>query len=383
MQNWHWIYLTSFSVALCKYSAVGESLASASASVHRSKTVDCKKRANFGGYFIHPAPFKVHIYLLCWLWGPKEDGDEGEPHNAGGVHGESDGLCLVERLGNPSGLDGINCAGDHQQHTVTQQTDEGQVGYVALEDATGHFRVGSTLVLIVNDGLWRVDTEPDAHSEELQRYQAERDDELGCRGDEARGADRHLALLKNPVDPICLGEQSRVAYAHAQAQENPSQRAYNHIRGGDHEEGCSVTQENTRQQHVAQLSTWRLNNGCVIVADEGGDHKQRGHDAQDGDEDRDDCPRGAPLQLDNGDGNAASVIVVRPQIKAAHLAGVRVCLVLVAITVLAVPTARDSLHCLLPLASPARLAANGGGDFLCPTRPLHLIGLEGKEMNLF
>ena len=328
--------------------------------------------------FFSPPHLKRNPYLFCWLWSPKEDGNEGEPHNAGCVHGEADGLGLVERLRNPSGLDGVNCAGDHQQHAITQQTDEGQVWYITFQNATGHFRIGCTLVLIVDDGLWRVNAKPDAHPKELHGYQAECDDQLRGWGDEARGTDRHLALLKNPVDPIRLGEQRCVAYAHTQAKENPSQGAYKHIGSGDHEECSRIAQENTRQQHIAQFSARCFNNGRIIIAYKGDDNKQSGHDAEDSNEDRDDCPRGAPLQLDNGNGIAASVVFIRPQIKATHLAGVRVCLILVTITVLAVPTTRDSLDGLFALPGTAGLAAYRRRDFLCSTRPLHLIGLEGR-----
>lgn len=228
----------------------------------------------------------------------------------------------------------------------------------------------------------RVDAEPDAHPEQLHGYQAEGDDQLRCRGDEPRSADRHLALLKNPVDPIGLGQQCRIADTHPQAQENPSQGAYEHVRGGDHKEGGSVAQEDAREQDVTQLSTRSLDDGGVVVSYKGSDHKHSGHDSQDSDEKRDDRPRRAPLQLNNGDGVAASVIPIGPRIKATHFTGVSVCLILVAIAVLTVPAARNPLHDFLPLPRAARLAAYRRGDFLRRARPLHLISL-GRKTQLY
>ena len=43
-------------------------------------------------------------YLLGGLGGAKEDGDEGQPDDAGCVHGETDGLRLIKRLWNTSTL---------------------------------------------------------------------------------------------------------------------------------------------------------------------------------------------------------------------------------------------------------------------------------------
>lgn len=71
-------------------------------------------------------------YLFRRLRRPEEDGDEGEPNDARGVHGEADGLGLVEGLGHPARLDGVHRARDHQQHAVSQKADERQVRYVAL-----------------------------------------------------------------------------------------------------------------------------------------------------------------------------------------------------------------------------------------------------------
>lgn len=94
------------------------------------------------------------------------------------------------------------------------------------------------------------------------------------------------------------------------------------------------------------------------MADERDHHKQSSHDANDCNEHGDDCPWRAPLQLNNGDWDTARVIFIGPQIKAAHLTRVGVRLVLITITALTVPTARDALHDLLALTRLTGLAAD-------------------------
>lgn len=53
-------------------------------------------------------------YLFCRLRRSEENRDESEPNDARGVHGEADGLGLVEGLGHPSRLYGVHRARDHQ-----------------------------------------------------------------------------------------------------------------------------------------------------------------------------------------------------------------------------------------------------------------------------
>ena len=99
----------------------------------------------------------------------------------------------------------------------------------------------------------------------------------------------------------------------------------------------------------------------------------------DSDEHGDDRPRRAPLQLNNGDRSTTRVVFVWPQIKAAHLTGVGVRLILITITALAVPTARDTLHDFLALASLTGMAADWGRDLTDSTRPLHRTNLRRQR----
>ena len=49
------------------------------------------------------------------------EGDEGQPYDAGGVHGEPDELRLIEVLRHLPGLDGVDCADRDENHVVHLQ----------------------------------------------------------------------------------------------------------------------------------------------------------------------------------------------------------------------------------------------------------------------
>lgn len=238
--------------------------------------------------------------------------------------------------------------------------------------------VCSPLVLVVNDRVGRVHDEPDADAHELQRDEAEGDDQLGSRADEPGGTHRLLALLKDAVDAVGLGEQGGIADAHAEPEEDASQGTRAQVGLGDHEEGGGVAEEDARQQDIAQLPPRRLDDGRIVVAHEGDHHKEGGDDAHDGDEDGHHGPGRAPLQLDDGDGGAAGVVLVGPLIEVAPLAVELVQLVLVAIAALAVPAAGNALHQLLPLARLAGQAADGAGELAPTPWPQHALHLWGE-----
>jgi len=238
--------------------------------------------------------------------------------------------------------------------------------------------VCSPLVLVVNDRVGRVHDEPDADAHELQRDEAEGDDQLGSRADEPGGTHRLLALLEDAVDAVGLGEQGSVADAHAEPEEDASQGARAQVRLGDHEEGGGVAEEDACQQDIAQLPPRRLDDGRIVVAHEGDHHKEGGNDAHDGNEDWDHGPGRAPLQLDDGDGGAAGVVLVGPLVEVAPLAVELIQLVLVAVAALAVPAAGNALHQLLPLARLAGQAADGAGELAPTPRPQHALHLRGE-----
>lgn len=137
----------------------------------------------------------------------------------------------------------------------------------------------------------------------------EGDNQLGGGTDEFRGRDRLLALLEDTINAVGLGEHGGVADAHAEPQQQPAEGAHSHAGLSYHEEGDEVDEEDARQQHVAELSAGGPHDGCVVKADEGDDDSSSSQDAQDGDEDRDDGPGRAPLQLDNRRGPAAGAVL--------------------------------------------------------------------------
>lgn len=186
---------------------------------------------------------KKMTHLLCWLGCAKEDRDEGQPDYASGVHCEANGLGFIEVFWYIPCLDGVDGAGHHQKDAVAQWADYLQVCDVTLQHATGQHRVDGFLLIIVDDGVWRVHSEPHQHAQQLHADQTGSDGDLGGGTDEARRRDCLLALLEYSIDAVGLGEQRGVADAHAQAQEDPPEGTHSYVRLGNHEEGDDVTQK--------------------------------------------------------------------------------------------------------------------------------------------
>ena len=107
-------------------------------------------------------------YLFSRLGSAKEDRHKGQPDDTGGVHGEANGLGLVEGLGHATGLDGVHGARDHEQEAVAQATNERQIGHVTLEHASGLFWVRRPLLFVVNHTVWGLGPQPSQHSDHLQ-----------------------------------------------------------------------------------------------------------------------------------------------------------------------------------------------------------------------
>ena len=84
-----------------------------------------------------------YIYRVVVV-GPEEDGYEGEPDDAGGVHGEADVLGLVEVGGDLPGLDGVDGAEEDEDHVVHQGHDQGEGGHPARLHRTRVLTLGHT-----------------------------------------------------------------------------------------------------------------------------------------------------------------------------------------------------------------------------------------------
>lgn len=137
---------------------------------------------------------------------------------------------------------------------------------------------------------------------------------------------RLLPLLKDAVYPVSLSEQCGVAETHPQAQEDPSQWADSDIRRGDHQERDAVAQKDPRQQHVAHLPAGRSDDRRVIVPHKGDNDERGSDDSQHWDEDGHDGPGRVPLQLDDGDGNAAGAVGIGSHLVGTQLTGEFRCL---------------------------------------------------------
>ena len=207
----------------------------------------------------------------------------------------------------------------------------------------------------------------------------EGDNQLRGGADEFRRTDRDLALFEDAVNPVGLGEHGRIADAHAKPQQQPAEGAHGHTGLSYHEEGDEVDEEDACQQHVAELSARGPHNGRVVKAYEGHNASRGGQDAQDGQEDGDDGPGRAPLQLDNGCVPAPCAVLEGPHVKRAHVTGELIQKVLIAVAELTVPAAGNALHHFLPLTRLAGETAHWLGDLAVTTWPLHLLSLDWKQ----
>ena len=86
--------------------------------------------------------------LLCYLKavsGAEVERDEGKPDDAGGVHGETDELALVEVLRNLPRLDGVQCASSDEHHVEGEREEEAAVTDATLQYHLGTFPIGVVL----------------------------------------------------------------------------------------------------------------------------------------------------------------------------------------------------------------------------------------------
>ncbi len=84
------------------------------------------------------------------------------------------------------------------------------------------------------------------------------DGDLRSRADE-RGPPRGPGgRVENPRDPVCLGQQRPVDDGEPEPDAEPLQGAHERRRLGQQDERVDVADQDTAEEHVAQLPAWGL-----------------------------------------------------------------------------------------------------------------------------
>ena len=177
------------------------------------------------------------------------DRDEGQPDDAGGVHGEADELALVKVLRDLPGLDGVHGADDDEEDVVDEGDEEGEVLAGTLEDDDG-----LAVVWCVEARAGRLHQKPDGGEQHLDDDQDARHHDLRLGADEGRPLGRAPRALEYPGDAVGLDEQGRVHHREAEAHAEALRRTGHHRGRGQQDEGHDVTDDATGQQHVAELA---------------------------------------------------------------------------------------------------------------------------------
>ena len=194
------------------------------------------------------------------------DGEEPQPDDAGGVHGEPDKLGLVEVLRQVPRLDGVQRAHEDEEEVEAERDDDAQGGGVAHEShAPGHG--------VIHLGVGRLDNQHDAEDDALDADDDAGDDDLR-RGAHEAGLLGHdsLAAFQDPGDAVGPGDQSPVHQREGQSRHDPRQIAEDGGRFGHQQEVAGEGQRDAQQQDVGELPGGGLDDGGVVGADkDGGD----------------------------------------------------------------------------------------------------------------
>ena len=92
------------------------------------------------------------------------DGYEGQPYDAGAVHGEADVLGFVKVLGYFTSLEGVERAEADEDHVVEQREHQRKVGHGARQNGRQCRRVHFF-------STWSLQKQPHDASTQLNRYQ--------------------------------------------------------------------------------------------------------------------------------------------------------------------------------------------------------------------
>ena len=129
------------------------------------------------------------------------DGNESEPDDAGGVHGEADVLGFVEVLWDLPRLDRVERADEDEEHVVDEWKHEPLVLQATLE----HDLV-SPLERVIQSDVRRIEHQPDDCTDDLHRDEHQRDDHLRLRTDEGRPFRRVARAVEYSRNSVCFRE---------------------------------------------------------------------------------------------------------------------------------------------------------------------------------
>ena len=300
-----------------------------------------------------------------------ENGLEGEPDDAGGVHGESDELGLVEVLGALPRLEGVDSAEDDEDAVVGEWHEHAGVPAVALEgDHVSPLRAH----LLPNP--WHLHQQPDKSHQQLARDKSAADRHLGGGADEARPLGSIFHAAEDTSDTVGLGKESWVAHCKGGAQAESAQGANSGGRFGDVDEGHEVAHQHSQQEDVREFTATRFNHRRLVVLEEQAHHWQSAQYTKAGDGDRPDGPGILPADVFFWQIIAAGQVSQRPLTEAAVCTGELVLQVLVWLAGDTDPAAHISGLHTLHLVLPAGVAALGGGRW--QATPVHHAVVQGQ-----
>ena len=165
--------------------------------------------------------------------------------------------------------------------------------------------------------------------------------------------------IEDTRDAVRLGQQRRVRHGKADADAETLNAADDRARFGENDKRLEITDNETREQHEAKLSTGSLDNWRVKVLQESGyDHTRRGN-AHDRQRRRHDGERTVPAHVLLDQSETAAPVVGRPPAARARAATVLIDDEGVRITGCAHPAAGVALLDTLDVSDIARPTALG------------------------
>lgn len=205
----------------------------------------------------------------------EEDGNEGQPDDANGVHGEADMLRFVEVLRNLPSFDCIKCTGDDQQHVVDQRRGDVHTVRAAEENEASLIMLGFGFALSGR----RVEQNPEKDADQLHADDASTDAQLRSWG-QARGLLDALLVVEDAGEPVRFREKSSETDRQAEADTDANEEARHGMRLQNQRPGAQMARADAEEEEVAQLTRRRLDDRRVRESDEyhnGVDRHEQSH----------------------------------------------------------------------------------------------------------